>query len=135
MVSRRNFVFGPAIASYSRHSAAMDYEQISDRSVQDLTTAIREISGAIRQQRSFDEILSVRQKQLDFLHAQGKFPDFIEVGSDVWLAVYDWHVRHQQPITSGRDAAGRYIITLLTTTVILRSDTTQNYIGTPYDNR
>jgi len=36
------------------------------------------------------------------------FPDFIETGLDVWMAAYDWHVKHGQPINVGRDLAGRW---------------------------
>lgn len=72
MVSRRNFVSGPAIASYSRHSAKVDYEQISDRALQDFTNAIKEVSAAIRGQQSFDEIFPVRQKQLDLVIASSR---------------------------------------------------------------
>ena len=46
------------------------------------------------------------RQQLSYLKANGKFLDFIDVGSDVWYAVHDWHVRLQQQLVFGRDAVG-----------------------------
>ena len=62
-------------------------------------------------------------------------PDFIEVGIEVWENVYDWHVRHQQPIGATRTADGRYVMSVMFTTLILRSDQTNNYIGFGFDAR
>ena len=41
-----------------------------------------------------------------FLRQAGKYPDYIEVGTDVWHQVYDWHVRYQQPMTVARSRGG-----------------------------
>jgi hypothetical protein len=71
---------------------------------------------------------------MKFLAANGKFPDCIEVGADVWWALHDWHVRWQQPITLGRDPIGRYTILLMQTIVIMRPES-KNAIGVPYDNK
>jgi hypothetical protein len=66
----------------------------------------------------------------------GKFPDYIDVGIDVWQQVYDWHVRYRQPLNIGRNAEGRYTIVLMTTTVVMRADLNAgSYIGLPYDSR
>ena len=134
MVSRRD-LFGASAFGRLFTLNNSDSEQMSDRAAQDIAGAVKDITAAIRAQRSFDELSPVRQKQLEFLHGQGKFPDFIEVGSDVWLAVHDWHVRHLQPITLGRDATGRYTIILMNTVLILRHDAAPSFVGTPYDNR
>jgi hypothetical protein len=134
MFSRRDLFGASALGGLFAFNNS-DGEQMSDRAAQDIAGAVKDITTAIRSQRSFDELSPVRQKQLEFLHGQGKFPDFIEVGSDVWLAVHDWHVRHLQPMTLGRDGMGRYTITLMNTTLILRHDAAPNFVGTPYDNR
>ena len=62
-------------------------------------------------------------------------PDFIDVGSDLWFAAYDWHVRWQQPITIARDAMGRTTLALLQTALVLRPDSAANYLSLPYDAR
>ena len=66
-----------------------------------------------------------------FLRTTGKFPDFIEVGIDVWQQVYDWHVRYQQPLTVGRNAEGRYTIMLMATMVVMRVETHAGLCGDP----
>jgi hypothetical protein len=81
------------------------------------------------------EIMAVRTKQMEFVKAQGKFPDFIDVGIDIWHAVHDWHIRLQQQLVFGRDTVGRYTLMLGFTALVLRSDSVASYISTPYDSR
>ncbi len=70
-----------------------------------------------------------------FLRANSKFPDAIEVGSGVFLEMYDWHVRNQQPLVVGRATDGRYGLGYLFTRLILRSDALPDFIGVAYDLR
>jgi hypothetical protein len=109
--------------------------QSSEPRVQEIIDGLRDIRRAIDSQQHSAELVGLRQRQLDFLRASGKFPDFVEAGSDVWFGVYDWHVRHLQPMTLGRDATGRYTIMLMSTVVILRPDGPPMFVGNPYDNR
>jgi hypothetical protein len=118
--------------------AAYAEGQMSDRAAADVVTALRNISsavGTVAAQQSFDAILPLRSRQMDYLKANNKFPDFIDVSADVWMAAYDWHIRLQQPLTLGRDAAGRYTLLLGFTTLVLRPDTVPNFISVAYDNR
>jgi hypothetical protein len=109
--------------------------QASDRAVEDVVQALNQLHRALEAQRSFAEIASVRQRQIDFLRANGKLPAFIEVGTDVWFGIHDWHIRQGLPIALDRDASGRYTITLTHTFVVLRPDLLPGYVGLPYDNR
>jgi hypothetical protein len=112
--------------------------QMSDRAAADVVTALQKISTAINAvaaNESFDAILPLRSRQVEYLKANNKFPDFIDVSAEVWMSVYDWHVRLQQPITIGRDPAGRYTMMLGFTALVLRPDVTPTFISTPYDNR
>jgi hypothetical protein len=129
MLSRRDLLSGAVVGS----AAAPDAGQSSERSSQEIAQAIKDLRTAITASQSFHEIARVRAKQIEFLRGQAKFPDFIEVGVDAWFAVYDWHVRHLQPIALARDPNGRYTIALMTTTLILRLDADQNFIGVPFD--
>ena len=81
------------------------------------------------------ELERIRDQQRVFLKSNHKFPDFIEVGIDVWESVYDWHVRHQQPITATRTADGRYVMTVMFTTLILRPEQVSSYVGYGFDAR
>jgi hypothetical protein len=107
----------------------------SDRATEEVAKAVRSIHDEINRQNSFWEITSVRDAMRTFLRTNGKFPDFIEVGTDIWQQVYDWHVRFQQPLAVGRTPEGRYTITLMATTLVMRPDLAQAYVGPPYDNR
>lgn len=109
--------------------------QMSDKNVQELVSALKGVGTAITQQQSFDALTPVRNRQLDFLRANAKFPDFIDVSLDVWMNVHDWHVRLQQPLVLGRDVNGHYTLMLGFTALVLRQDMVPNFIGTPYDNR
>jgi hypothetical protein len=115
---------GPADAAAQRQS----------ENLTEVTDAIDKLRQELRNERLFTELTAVREAQVRFLAANGKFPDVIEVGTDVWWAVPDWHIRWQQPITIGRDAVGRYTILLMQTVVIMRPDS-KDSIGLPYDNK
>jgi hypothetical protein len=109
---------------------------VQDRLLEEIAKAVRSVRDEIERQNLFGEIAAVRDPLRTFLRANGKFPDFIEVGSDVWQQVYDWHVRFQQPIALGRTAAeGRYTILLLATNIVMRPDMAPGFIGVPFDNR
>ena len=118
-------------------AAAEEGAQTSDRQVMEVVDALREIRKALESQpqASFAEIAGVRQKQVDYLKATSKFPDFIDVGLDVWFAVHDWHIKHLQQMVLGRDGSGRYTITLLSTQLVMRPDLVPSFISAPYDNR
>lgn len=110
-------------------------QQLSPQATQDIVNAIKDVRTTLAAESSFAEIAPVRAKQLDYLKANGKFPDFIDVGSDVWYAVHDWHVRLQQTLVFGRDTVGRYTLMLGFTALVLRPEAVVTFISTPYDNR
>ena len=109
--------------------------QLSERNAQDIVNAIKTITTAVVAQQSFDAIAPIRLKQVEYLKGQGKFPDFIDLSPEIWMAVYDWHVRLQQPLTLARDPQGRYTLTFGFTALVLRPDVAPNFISTPYDGR
>jgi hypothetical protein len=115
--------------------AATADQQISERAVERIAEAIAQLRAELRTQRLFTEIEGIRDAQKQFLRANAKFPDFIDVGTDLWFAVHDWHVRWQQPLTLGRDGLGRYTVMLNSTTVIMRAESVSNYMSLPYDNK
>ena len=124
---------GPQSAAQDR---LVQDRQVQDRLLDEIAKAVRSVRDEIERQHTFGEIAAVREPLRTFLRANGKFPDFIEVGSDVWQQIYDWHVRFQQPIALGRTAAeGRYTILLLATSIVMRPDMAPGFIGVPFDNR
>ena len=81
------------------------------------------------------ELARIRQQQRIFLKANQKFPDFIEVGISVWESVFDWHIRHQQPLSVSRSAEGRYIMAVAFTTLVLRPELSDSDVGIGMDTR
>jgi hypothetical protein len=132
--SRRNRTAAEAEAGLTGESDQS--AQASERQTQEIVDALKDIRKAIDvRQGPFTEIAGVRQKQVDYLKATNKFPDFIDVGLDVWFAIHDWHIKHLQQIVFGRDGSGRYTITLMGTQLVMRPDLVPSFISVPYDSR
>lgn len=62
-----------------------------------------------------------------------KFPDFVDIGYNVFMDVYDWHIKNRQPLQITRGPDGRYWLQFMFTTLILRAEQQPDYIGPPYD--
>jgi hypothetical protein len=127
-------VLGVLAADRAEPADAGAAAQRQSENMTEVTDAIDKLRQELRNERLFTELTAVREAQVRFLAANGKLPDFIEVGTDVWWALHDWHIRWQQPITLGRDAIGRYTILLMQTIVIMRPET-KDSIGPPYDSK
>ena len=143
MISRRAVLgtttLGSMVAAFLPVTAGADGEPAgqpaSEKSVEDVAAAIDKLRSELQKQQTFWELEPVRQQQKTFLRATSKLPDYLEVGTDIWQQVYDWHVRYQQPMTITRDNQGRLTIMVMSTTVIMRTDLTPSYVGLAYDNR
>ena len=64
-----------------------------------------------------------------------KFPDFIDVGIDVWERLLYWHIKYRQPLTVLRTNDGHYGTPFMATTLLLRPEQTAGYISWGYDVR
>ena len=92
-------------------------------------------------ERQFEQVYSakwkgvsrVRQQQRTWLMATRKYPDFLEIGLDVWDNIYDWHVAYQQPLNVSRLTDGRYAMLFSFTTLLLRPDQSPDYVGYAFD--
>jgi hypothetical protein len=80
-----------------------------------------------------DHVAQVRQQQRTFIRGNLKYPDYLDVGLDVWESVYFWHIHHRQPLQVARLPDGRYAITFMFTTLVLRPDVAPNYVSQGYD--
>ena len=125
------FVAHPGVAE----EVAQSPSERQSQAFQDIVDGLKNIGRLIDAANSFTEIGEVRLRQVAFLRAEGKFPDFIDLGVDVWMGVHDWHIKHGLPMPLGRDPNNRYTIMLLATTLVLRPDFVPTHIGTPYENR
>ena len=143
MLSRRELitagVAGSLTAAPSVAAAAPVEQQQADREGQ------REIARMIQTlERTLDSaflssslahgfVVKLRQDMEQFLRANSKFPDFIEIGPAVFYEMYDWHVKHRQQLTVTRLADGRYSMQFMFTSLILRPEQDRNYIGVASD--
>jgi hypothetical protein len=143
MFSRRQLMGGGGVSALlgvlgareaSADSGVVAVQPSRDEEPQ-VADAVDRLRDELRVQRTFGEIAVIRDAQKTFLRQNGKLPDYVDVGADVWFAAYDWHVRWQQPITLGRDATGRLTLQMLQTAIVLRPDTAPNFTSLPYDIR
>ena len=101
-----------------------------------VSSAIDDLRQTIdRAQLVSPELARIREQQRVFLRANQKFPDYLEIGIAVWEGVYDWHVRHQLPVNITRTTEGRYAMVVMLTTLVLRPEQPETYIGFGFDLR
>jgi hypothetical protein len=139
MVERRNLVGGGVVAGITALVAAARPPEAAAQDIPkqyfEMTRAANEMRELL--ERHFDgpwaSVRQVRGQQHIWLRANHKYPDFIEIGINVWDALYDWQVRFQQPMNITRSPDGRYLMAFLFTTLILRPDQDPNYVGPPFD--
>jgi hypothetical protein len=138
MVERRALMGGGLLAGLTTMMAT----EASEAAVAD----DGQVSGAIDALRKtvedqFDAVYTskwravgrIRQQQRTWIRATQKFPDFIEIGIDVWDNIYDWHVAHQQPVSMARTADGRYAMVFMFTTLLLRPEQAADFVGYAFD--
>ena len=108
-------------------------QQRDDR---ELAAAVDRLRGSIEERLDgFAELTEIRLAQRTYLKANAKYPEFIEIGVGVWDRLYDWHVRNQvAPIITRRDD-GRYTMVFMFTTLVLRSELMDSYVGFGFDGR
>jgi hypothetical protein len=78
-------------------------------------------------------VARIREQQHTWMKSTQKYPDFIEIGIDIWDNIYDWHVVHQQPINMTRLTDGRYTMVFMFTTLLLRPDQAADFVGYSFD--
>ena len=110
-----------------------------DAGQQMVAAALRDIDTTLQRQAENSDahwriVRQVREQQRTFLKASHRYPEFIEVGSRAWDALIEWHVREEQTLNVTRVADGRYVMSFMFTTLLLRPDLDDNYISIGYDN-
>ena len=107
----------------------------SDGAINRLQSSVDDILGMLRTQRIQPpaELTDIRDKQRAYFKANQKFPDYIDIGVRVWERMYDWHIATLQPLKISRAADGHLQIEVMLTTLLLRTDVADTFIGVPYD--
>ena len=76
---------------------------------------------------------SIRERFTVHLRSAGKFPDFMEIGTDPFYEIYDWHVKHNQQIQITRISEQRFAIQWMFTQMIVRFENDPKFLGVPFD--
>jgi hypothetical protein len=110
---------------------AADQEGVSD-SIDQLRRTVENQFTRIYTDK-WQGVSRVRQQQNTWLRSTQKYPDFLEIGIDVWDNIYDWHVTHQQPLNMTRTTDGRYTMLFTFTTLLLRPEQAPDFVGFAFD--
>jgi hypothetical protein len=140
MVERRDVIGGGLVAGLAAAFGGPAGEQarrdpVDDSAEMKIADAIDKLRQSIEHQHESVEVSQIRSQQRTFLKANQKFPDFIDVGIDIWERMQDWHVRNRQPLTIVRTNDDRYGMMFLTTTLVLQPQQAGTYISWGYDAR
>src|SRR5712691_10517208 len=139
MLSRRDLIFSGALASSLRPaeaSAAQRSSQSSNSVNDDEIKALDEIRDALRllpHATLSPDLTDIRDKQRAYFKLNQKFPDYIDIGIQVWERLQDWHIENQQALKVSRTGDGRVEMEFMLTTLVLRPDLPDSQIGAPYD--
>lgn len=104
-----------------------------------VVAALKDVESALRRQEDartahWGQVRRVQEQQRIFLKSWHRYPQFIEVGVRVWDGLIEWHVREQQMLNMSRSADGRYVMSFMFTTVLMRPDLEENYVGPGLDS-
>lgn len=136
MLSRREVLAGGVVGGLAGVPDESEEQQADREGQRQIERAIAGVESALR--ASFPLITSgpvaaLRKAFEAFLKSNGKFPDFCDVGTNIFYEIYDWHIRNRQQIVVVRQPDNRYTIQFMFTTLILRFENEPNYIGFPFD--
>jgi hypothetical protein len=133
---QRREIFGGGILGLTALFGGAAPAAAQQRDDREIAAAVDRLRGSIEERLDeFAELADIRLAQRTYLKANAKYPEFIEIGVGVWDRMYDWHVRNQvSPIITRRDD-GRYTMVFMFTTLVLRSELMDNYVGFGFDGR
>jgi hypothetical protein len=134
-MERREMLSGGVLAGVSQ-AFGLQRSSSSQPDNEAVSNAIDQLRETIeRSLQVSTELSRIREQQRAFLRGNQKFPDYLEIGIAVWESVYDWHIRHQIPLEVTRMPDGRYSMLVMLTTLILRPDQPEGYVGLGFDLR
>ena len=151
MISRREVVTAGVLGTLAGSTADLSAEARTGRAeveaAQQNDTQIRAELNQIEQQLqrmtttlengpkvvSSNLMSQIRERFTVHLRSAGKFPDFLEIGTEPFYEVYDWHVKHNQQIQITRISEQRFAIQWMFTQLIVRFENDPRYIGVPFD--
>jgi hypothetical protein len=143
MFTRRDVMAGSLFGSLATGSGGAGDAQSKDaadveRGLKDIKAQLEEIKtvlddGLNQPSLTHGLVIPVRRALDLYLKTNGKFPDYLEIGRAVFMDVYDWHVKYQQPLQLNRTNDNRMVIRFMLTQLILRHEQEPAFVGPPYD--
>ena len=135
-MERRDVVGGGLLGLTALLGTAEPAAAAQQRDDRETAAAVDRLRQAIEERLdSFPELAEIRAAQRTYLKANARYPEFIEIGVGIWDRLYDWHVRNQvQPAITRRDD-GRYTMVFMFTTLVMRPELMDNYVGFGFDGR
>ena len=135
MISRRDLLasgVGSGVLIAPGNAGATATQSDDARYFSEMISELRGIRRAVSVDGT-EAIAAIRAAQRTYLKNSSRFPEFIDVGFDVFQSVVDWMIAVRQPVAINRLTDGRYTIVLFTTTIVLRPDFPDGYVGQGYD--
>ena len=128
MITRRELLGGTIVVG------ATEVGAVSLQGEEQLLGSILRELQQLRQAASLgaEAVGRIRDVRKAHLKQTGRFPEFVDVGVDVFEGVIDWLTALEQPVSVTQQGDGRYSLPLLGTTVVLRPDYPDNYVGQGY---
>ena len=123
MISRRDLLASSVAAGalIAPDDAGATRTQSDDaRYYTEMISELREIRRAVSIEGT-QAITNIRAAQRTYLKNSSRFPEFIDVGYDVFQSVVDWLVAVRQPVTINRLTDGRYTVALFASTIVLQA--------------
>ena len=139
MISRREVVTAGVLGTLAGSATDSEAAQQNDAQIrQELDEIGKELQRMTAALESGPRVTGgflsmIRDRFTVHLRAAGKFPDFMEIGTDPFYEIYDWHVRHNQQIQITRISEQRFAIQWMFTQMILRFENDKNFLGVPFD--
>lgn len=138
-MERRAIVGGSLLAGLTSLMSPASAEAAAPADQEGVSESIDQLRRTVERQfasvytNKWGGVERIRQQQHTWMKSTQKYPDFIEIGLDVWDNLYDWHVVHQQPVNMTRTSDGRYAMTFMFTTLLLRPEQAPDYVGFAFD--
>ena len=145
MFTRRDVMAGSLLGTLATGSGASGDTQSKDKDAAEVERGLKDIKDRLDEIKTvLDDglnqpslthglVIPVRRALDQYLKTNGKFPDYLEIGRAVFMDVYDWHVKYQQPLQLNRTTDNRIVIRFMLTQLILRHEQEPSFVGTPYD--
>ena len=140
MVERRDVIGGGLAAGLSAWLGTASGEAAqrdSAGSASDAATAraVDALRHLLEGRHESPDVDQIRAQQKAFLKSNQKFPDFIDIGIDVWERLHDWHIKTGQSLVVLRTVDGHYAIAFPGSTLVLQPQQAGGYVSWGYDIR